>query len=98
MATQEKSDALIAEASLGAAAAVPLCAALNERRGTPVAIDASNVTHLGGSALQVLLAAQKSWATDGLAFDVIKPSDAILRDLAILGCTEHFRLNQDDPQ
>lgn len=98
MATQEKSEAFVADASLGAAAAASLCAMLKERRGTPVVIDASNVTHLGGSSLQVLLAAQKTWATDGLEFDVTKPSDAFLRDLAILGCSEHFRVSQDGQQ
>ncbi|UPT64460.1 MAG: STAS domain-containing protein [Hyphomonadaceae bacterium JAD_PAG50586_4] len=61
---------------LGAAA--PLKQALLAARGAAIAIDASDVEHLGALCLQALLAAKAAWANDSCAFRIIDPSPAFL--------------------
>ena len=41
-----------------------LCAALKERRGNTIIIDAENVEHLGSQCLQVLISAAVTWRAD----------------------------------
>lgn len=52
-------------AILDLAQAETLKAALLPMRGQSVVIDASRVERLGGLCLQVLISAQKTWASDG---------------------------------
>lgn len=54
-------------------------------RGAPLRLDASGVERLGGLGLQVLLSAQRTWRSDGLAFVLADPSDAFRADCATLG-------------
>jgi chemotaxis protein CheX len=62
-----------------------IVADLSQRRGTPLAIDASDVGRIGGLGLQVLLSAKASWDQDGVALKFTKWSDAFERDIALLG-------------
>lgn len=66
-------------------AAAPLKASLLEHRGEDVRIDASSVNRLGGLCLQLLLAAQKAWAEDGLAFAIQPRSDAFTDSVRLFG-------------
>jgi chemotaxis protein CheX len=68
-------------------AAAPLRAALLERRGEAMEIDASAVERLGGLCLQVLMAAQHSWAEDGLPFAISGPSDAFREAARLFGAS-----------
>ena len=68
---------------LGAAAA--LKAALLERRGADLRVDASEVQHLGGQCAQVLAAATATWAADGAALTFLAPSDAFQQGARLLG-------------
>jgi len=66
-------------------AAAPLAAELRGLRGSPAALDASHVQHLGGLCLQVLLAARRSWAADNVAIEIVNPSKAFKDALALSG-------------
>ena len=77
---------LLLPRSLNAAQVTELSEALLSRRGSALQIDASDVEHLGGLCLQLLIAARNTWSADGAAFEISRPSDAIVRDLALLGC------------
>jgi chemotaxis protein CheX len=66
-------------------AAAPLAAALLERRGTELVVDASRVEKLGGQCLQVLLSAALTWKGDEQSFGVVDPSAGYLESLALLG-------------
>lgn len=69
-------------------AAEPLRAELMVLRGRALSIDASQVSRLGGLCLQVLIAARKTWAEDGLPLSVDEPSDAFTEQLASFGDPE----------
>ncbi len=66
-------------------AAGPLAEQLRARRGAPLALDGSVVERLGGQCLQVLLAAQKTWAADGQPFRLATPSSSLAEALATFG-------------
>lgn len=66
-------------------AAAPLQADLLAVQGSLVELDASGVQRLGGLCLQVLLAAQQSWAEDGKSLRVINPSTDFTDGLALFG-------------
>jgi len=66
-------------------AAQALAADLMARRGGPARIDASGVQRLGAQALQVLLAARKTWASDGQDLIVCNPSTDFIEALDLFG-------------
>lgn len=68
-------------------AAGPLRAALLERRGAALRVDASGVERLGGLCLQVLLSAQHTWAEDGLSFAIFGRSDSFREATRLLGAS-----------
>ncbi len=68
-------------------AAGPLAAALLERRGAPLVIDASAVERLGGQCLQVLLAAHATWHCDGKAFRINPAATAFTDAVSGFGAT-----------
>jgi chemotaxis protein CheX len=70
-------------AVLDTVAAPPLLAEVRALRGAPLSVDASAVERLGGLCLQVLLAAEAQWQSDGAAFAVVEPSDAFLDALRL---------------
>lgn len=66
-------------------AAEPLRAELMSLRGKPLTIDASQVSRLGGLCLQVLMAASKLWAEDGLGLAINQPSSTFTEHLIAFG-------------
>ena len=66
-------------------AAAPLKAALLERRGAAITVEADQVRRLGGLCLQVLLAARKAWAEDGKPFSITAPSEAFVETIRLFG-------------
>ena len=76
---------LVLADSLDMTAAAPLATQLLAARGAPVLLDASAVRRVGAQCLQVLLAAQAAWATEGLAFDIIDPSPEFSDGLVLMG-------------
>ncbi len=68
-----------------------LYAEIKEARGEDVALDGSEVKHLGASGLQLLLAAWKSWEQDGHSLTVASPSAKFSEHLEMLGLEkDHF--------
>lgn len=68
-----------------------LKANLQSLRGKPVAVDASGVERLGVQCVQVLMAAAKTWESDGKPFVVAKASDAFLKTMQLIGVNiEHL--------
>lgn len=63
-------------AILDLGAAAPLWTLLCEAQGKSVRIDASDVERVGGLCLQVLIAAEAQWRTDGCAFAIENLSPA----------------------
>ncbi|AZS19784.1 MULTISPECIES: STAS domain-containing protein [unclassified Caulobacter] len=66
-------------------AAGPLKAALLERRGAAITVEADQVRRLGGLCLQVLLAARKAWDQDGQSFCIKGPSEAFVETTRLFG-------------
>jgi chemotaxis protein CheX len=57
-------ETLVLDPVLNLKAAAPLRAAILERRGEPLTLDASGVQRLGALCLQVLIAARHTWVDD----------------------------------
>ena len=66
-------------------AAKPLAAALIERRGASIAIDASQVQRLGAQCAQVLLSAASTWKADGHSLAIANRSPGFVDGLQLLG-------------
>jgi chemotaxis protein CheX len=81
---------LTLDAVLDLKAAAPLQAALLAWRGQPIELDAGQVQRLGGQCLQVLIAAQRSWADDGAPFSVARSSTAFDDALRLFGANARF--------
>lgn len=77
--------ALKLAARLDTDAATPLHAALLEKRGAPLTIDASSVNRLGALCVSVLAAAARSWSDDGQALTLADPSEGFQTGCARLG-------------
>jgi chemotaxis protein CheX len=71
----------------------PLAQAFGKLVGSPVAIDASRVSRLGASCLQVMLAAARTWKAQGDALTLKDPSPRFLEDLGLLGLEPGTFLN-----
>ena len=71
-------------------AAEPLRAALLERQGEALSLDASGVQRLGGLCLQLLLAARRSWAEAGQTLAIAPRSAAFEAALALFGAGGRF--------
>jgi chemotaxis protein CheX len=61
-----------------------------ERRGQPISVDASQVQRLGGLCLQVLIAARRAWAADGLTMTIAPQSSAFAQALRLFGAADRF--------
>ncbi len=77
-------------ARLDLTAADELAEALEHLRDLPLEVNASAVEQAGTLCLQVLLAARKQWQTDGVAFDIASPTEALQDAVEVLGLTSHF--------
>lgn len=58
---------------------------LTQYRGTPLTVDASEVSFLGALSLQMLLAARRQWNEDGKAFDFSPVSEHFVSGAKLLG-------------
>ena len=84
------SQSLALDPVLDLKAAAPLRAALLDRRGEALTIDASAVQRLGGLCLQVLLGARRAWAEDGRSLEVTPRSAAFDEALGLFGAADRF--------
>jgi chemotaxis protein CheX len=78
-------DVLSLPSSLDLPAARPLAAALLERRGKPITIDASAVGQVGAQCLQVLLSAKQTWQADGMPLSIVNCAARMIEDLKLVG-------------
>lgn len=85
MDENEKFETVTLPAALDYSSAKSVAEDLIAKRGSPIEIDANLVTRVGGLGLQVLLAAQKTWHSEGLELKIINRSDSFERDLTLLG-------------
>ena len=53
--------------------------------GEPLAVDGARVQRLGASCAQVMLAAARTWKSEGDALSLQNPSPRLLEDLNLLG-------------
>lgn len=90
LAEHEATNSLVLDADLGAKAASGLQAALLERRGRPIVVDASRVGHIGGGCLQLLLSAKLTWESDKQSFSLVSPSQPMLQALEFTGLSNAF--------
>ena len=80
----ESGAALALAGALDIRAAASLHQAIAERRGGPIAIDASAVERIGAQCLQVLLAASNAWRADKHAFAITCASQAFADGLRLM--------------
>ncbi|MER0238495.1 STAS domain-containing protein [Fulvimarina sp. MAC8] len=73
--------------TLDIASAGPLAAQLQAQKGSALAIDASLVERAGTQAIQVLLAASKTWQADNLEFKIAQASKPFVTSLELIGLT-----------
>jgi anti-anti-sigma regulatory factor len=78
-------DVLRLPVSLDLPAARPLAAALLERRGKPITIDASAVGQVGAQCVQVLLSAKRTWEADGVSLSIVNCAARMIEDLKLIG-------------
>ena len=78
-------DVLRLPVSLDLPAARPLAAALLERRGKPITIDASAVGQIGAQCVQVLLSAKRTWEVDGVSLSIVNCAARMIEDLKLIG-------------
>ena len=83
-------NSLVLEADLGPKAVSELHAALLARRGHAIVVDASNVDHIGGRCLQLLLSAKLTWASDEQGFSLVSPSQSMKQALELTGLDTAF--------
>lgn len=76
----------ILERKLDPTAARAMLSGLMEHRGKPLDIDASQVTHVGALAVEVLLSAGQQWQSDGQPIRIVSPTqvmDDVFRTLGL---------------
>ncbi|MFY0612052.1 MAG: STAS domain-containing protein [Hyphomicrobiaceae bacterium] len=71
--------------NLDLSATVKLAELFSEKRGTALQVNASQVNRVGAQCLQILVSANKTWAADEHAFQIVEPSQALLECLANVG-------------
>jgi chemotaxis protein CheX len=82
---RDAEDVLSLPSMLDLPAARPLAAALLERRGKPITIDASAVGQVGAQCLQVLLSAKQTWQADGVSLSIVNCAARMIEDLKLIG-------------
>jgi chemotaxis protein CheX len=65
--------------------AVQLAESFAKLVGEPLAVDGARVQRLGASCAQVLLAAARTWNSEGDSLSLQNPSPRFLEDLNLLG-------------
>jgi chemotaxis protein CheX len=67
-----------------------LKADLLARRGQPLELDASNVVRCGGQAVQLLVSAKRSWASDSQPFAIVNPEADFIRIVQLTGLQDEL--------
>lgn len=75
------------EPRLDLQAVTPLVDVLRTRRGSDLALDAGDVTHIGALAVQALRSAARSWAADGHSLTLENATPELTEQLSLLGFT-----------
>ena len=75
---------------LSGASCEALKADLLAQRGQPLELDASSVVRCGGQAIQLLLAAKRSWDKDGQPFAIINPEAEFIRIVQLTGLEDEL--------
>ncbi|MGB3313558.1 MAG: STAS domain-containing protein [Albidovulum sp.] len=78
-------ESLVLDGRLDLPAAAPLFASLTVRCGTPLSLDAGQVSHLGTLCLQILLAAAAEWRKHGQVLTLSPVSAAFSEALSTFG-------------
>ncbi len=73
------------EPRLDLRAAEPLAKVLTENRGHDLVLDAAEVSQIGALAVQVIRAAAKTWANDGVTLTMENASTELSDQLDLLG-------------
>jgi len=81
----DEAQTIVLDSVLDLRAAASLAGEFKERRGADVFIDASNVERIGAQCAQVMLSAEKTWATDDLKITIVDSSAEFQEGLGILG-------------
>lgn len=84
-APAEAPKALALDETLDLNAALNLRAALLDRRGSDLALDASGVGHLGAQCAQVLVSAAATWSADGRRLTISGASEPFGQGARLLG-------------
>jgi len=78
---------LVLPETLDSACAMSVRNMLLERRGSPLVIDAGQVRRTGMQAVQILIAAARTWQADGHSYAVTNPSSEFLDTITLVGLT-----------
>jgi anti-anti-sigma regulatory factor len=70
---------------LDSSAAATIKEMLLARRGNALVVDASQVRRVGVQPLQVLVAAARTWQSDGQGYRLENPSPEFLETIALVG-------------
>lgn len=79
--------AVVLPEMLDASCAAPVREMLLARRGSPLVVDAGQVRRTGTQAIQILIAAARTWRADGQRYVVTNPSSEFLDTIALVGLT-----------
>lgn len=78
---------LVLPETLDSACAIEVRNMLLERRGSPLVVDAGQVRRTGMQAVQILIAAARTWQADGQSYAVTNPSSEFLDTITLVGLT-----------
>jgi chemotaxis protein CheX len=83
-------------ATMDAARARAVFEDLSTRRGTPLIVDASEVEKASALAIEVLIAGERQWRSDGLRFELANIPDPVMDTCAGLGLHDVFGTHAPD--
>ncbi|MGV9005207.1 MAG: STAS domain-containing protein [Brevundimonas sp.] len=63
-------------------------------RGDDLDLDASGIRRFGGLALQLILAASRTWCCDGFCLRLLNPAPSVRDAVEGLGCTPHIKSHE----
>jgi chemotaxis protein CheX len=82
---QPSSATLMLPDCLDSSAAVAVKEMLLARRGNALVVDAGQVRRVGAQSLQILIAAARTWQSDGQNYSVTNSSSELLDTIALIG-------------
>lgn len=84
-ASEQSAATLMLPDCLDSSAAAAVKGMLLARRGNALIVDASQVRRVGAQSLQILIAAARTWQSDGQSYCVTKSSSELLDTIALIG-------------